>query len=276
MNSNGQKTILLVEDEPIQAMLHSRMVSSFGYDVITIDTGEKAVTTVEDSSDIDLILMDFDLGKGIDGAQTARQILAKRNIPIVFFTSHSEKEYVDKVRTITRYGYVVKNSGKFVLQSSIEMAFQLFEAHRNIEIKMEALRHSEEKSRAVLENIGVGIATISPNMEILSLNKQMRTWFPHVNISEKPICYKSFNSPPRNEKCSYCTTCLTLKDGLVHETVTETPVNGTMVNYRIVSSPIKDRYGNVIAAIEMVEDITFRIVAENKIRSPFKKKEVLP
>jgi PAS domain S-box-containing protein len=76
--------------------------------------------------------MDIDLGKGIDGTEAARQILALRNIPIVFLTSHSEKEYVDKVKEITRYGYVIKNSGNFVLQTSIDMAFELSDAHHRM------------------------------------------------------------------------------------------------------------------------------------------------
>jgi len=42
----------------------------------------------------------------------------------------------------------------------------------------------------------------------------------------------------------------------VHESETETPAGEKIVNYRIISSPIKDKNGKVIAAIEMVEDIT--------------------
>ncbi len=40
--SNNSKTILLVEDEAIIAILHKRSLSKYGFDVITADTGEKA------------------------------------------------------------------------------------------------------------------------------------------------------------------------------------------------------------------------------------------
>jgi DNA-binding NarL/FixJ family response regulator len=82
---------------------------------------------------IKLILMDIDLGRGMDGPEAARRILALRRLPIVFCTSHSEKEYVDRVKEITRYGYIIKNSGDFVLRSSIEMAFELFDAHDRVQ-----------------------------------------------------------------------------------------------------------------------------------------------
>jgi len=120
----------------------------------------------------------------------------------------------------------------------------------------EALRESEERYRSVVDNVGTGVALISPNMEILTLNNQMKKWFPDIDVSKKPICYRTFNNPPREEVCSYCPTIKTLQDGQVHESITDTPAGNEIRNYRIVSSPIKDKDGKIIVAIEMVEDIT--------------------
>jgi PAS domain S-box-containing protein len=147
MSNLTQKNILLVEDEVIISMAQAQIIGDFGYKVFTASSGEKAVQHIEKDTTISLVLMDIDLGSGINGPESARQILALRNIPIVFLTSHSEKEYVDKVKAITRYGYVIKNSGNFVLQSSIEMAYELFEAHERIEKNMTALQKSEERFR---------------------------------------------------------------------------------------------------------------------------------
>ena len=120
----------------------------------------------------------------------------------------------------------------------------------------EALRESEQRYKGVVDNIGIGVSLISPNLEILFLNNQMKKWFPNVDISKEATCYRAFNSPPREEACSYCPTHKTLQDGQIHESITETPTGGKIVNYRVISSPIKDIQGKVIAAIEMVEDIT--------------------
>lgn len=135
------KTILLVEDEAIIALSEAAMIKKHGYKVITAYSGEKAIE-IAASTDIDLILMDIDLGTGrLDGTQAAETILKSKKIPIVFLTSHSEREMVDRVKGITRYGYVLKNAGEFVIQEAISMAFELFEAHRITE-------ESEEKYRA--------------------------------------------------------------------------------------------------------------------------------
>lgn len=159
MAASRTKKILLVEDEAIVAMAEAHIIRSFGYELVSAFRGEQAVALATRDEQIDLILMDIDLGHGIDGTQAARLILQQRNLPIVFLTSHSEREMVEKVRDITRYGYVIKNSGDFVLQSSIEMAFELFEAH-------ERTRHLN-RVYAVLSNINQAIVRIRDPQEML-------------------------------------------------------------------------------------------------------------
>lgn len=139
------KNILLVEDQGVIALKEAKTIENQGFKVITAFTGEDAVRIVKTDNDISLVLMDIDLGNGIDGTEAAEQILADRDLPIIFLTSHSEKEYVDKVKKITRYGYVLKNSGDFVLIESIHMAFELFEAKMEAKRKEESLRKSENR-----------------------------------------------------------------------------------------------------------------------------------
>ncbi len=130
-----------------------------------------------------------------------------------------------------------------------------------------ALRESEARYRSLVDHIAIGVALISPAMEILTLNNQMKRWYPLVDTGKKPLCYQSFNNPPRSGVCSYCPTILTLSDGQVHEAISMTPAGGEIRNYRIVSSPIKDENGNVEAAIEMVEDITDRLRIEEQVQT---------
>lgn len=136
------KTILIVEDQMLIAMSEKIALEKYGYNVITANTGETAVEMVKDGSAIDLILMDIDLGNGIDGTETAGMILRNHDIPIVFLSSHTETAVVEKTEKISSYGYVVKNSGIAILDASIKMAFKLFEAYertKTINNKLEAI-----------------------------------------------------------------------------------------------------------------------------------------
>jgi PAS domain S-box-containing protein len=128
------------------------------------------------------------------------------------------------------------------------------------------LRESQQKFMSMVENIGIGVSLISPKMEILELNRQMREWFPDVDAAAKPICHRVYNDPPSDSVCDWCPTYKTLQDGKVHESITDTPSAGGIRNYRIVSSPIMDAAGEVTAAIEMVDDITEQLDLENQLR----------
>jgi PAS domain S-box-containing protein len=175
----NNKTILLVEDEALIAMAASMQLKDYGYDVILVSDGQKAIDTInEKKSVIHLILMDIDLGKGIDGTETAKIILENNDIPILFLSSHIEREIVDKTENITSYGYVVKNSSITVLDASIKMSFRLHDSYLNIknqkieiESKKKELQISESRYRRLFESAKDGILILdADNGMIVDVN----------------------------------------------------------------------------------------------------------
>ena len=109
--NSRNKRILLVEDEALIAMAEAQMLNEHGYSVIAVMRGEDALQEAT-ANDLDLILMDIDLGRGrMEGTEVARRILETHEIPVIFLTSHSEKAYVDTVEGISSYGYVLKSEG---------------------------------------------------------------------------------------------------------------------------------------------------------------------
>jgi len=140
VNHHAVRHILLVEDQAIIALSEKDTLETNGFVVTIASSGEAALEKLAREPEIRLVLMDIDLGRGMDGTQTASRILEERSVPIVFLTNHTERDYVERVREITNYGYIVKNSGEFVLIESIEMAFRLFEANQRIESERSLLR----------------------------------------------------------------------------------------------------------------------------------------
>jgi len=132
VSSASRNTLLLVEDETLIAMSEKAALEEYGYRVIMAITGEQAVEIMGKTSGIDLVLMDINLGKGIDGIEAAQAIVRHRDIPVVFLSSHTSVDMVRKTEKTTSYGYVVKNSGITVLDASIKMAFKLFAANREL------------------------------------------------------------------------------------------------------------------------------------------------
>ncbi|MFZ1282188.1 MAG: PAS domain S-box protein [Ignavibacteriaceae bacterium] len=151
MNDNKPKTILLVEDDAMIAVVETLKLKKYGYNIIHTLNGQKAIETVNDSSNhIDLILMDINLGEKLDGTDIAKIILTTKDIPIIFLSSHSEREVVEKTENIIFYGYVVKDSSITVLDASIKMAFRLYDAYQNLKNQKKEIE-TDEKKLEVLE-----------------------------------------------------------------------------------------------------------------------------
>jgi len=145
MSGSNPDTILIVDDEAIIALAEKRTLERYGYSVLTASSGEGALEMLGAGIRIDLVLMDINLGSGMDGTRAALEILEKHDLPLVFLSSHTEREVVEKTEGITSYGYIHKNSGETVLVAAIKMAFKLSE-------KSAALRESERKYRHLIEN----------------------------------------------------------------------------------------------------------------------------
>lgn len=180
------KALLLVEDESIVAAAQTALLQAAGYRVIHAPTGEQALELAcETREQIDLVLMDVDLGEGIDGGETAARILETRSVPIIFVSAHTEHDVVDRTGRVTSYGYVVKNSGGEVLLASIRMAFRLFQASEELRMTnaalhasrtelvagREAARRSEEHLSTTLDSIGDAVIATDTEMRVIRMNQ---------------------------------------------------------------------------------------------------------
>ncbi|MBK7497837.1 MAG: PAS domain S-box protein [Ignavibacteriales bacterium] len=169
MDNKKPKTILLVEDDAMIAVVETIKLKKYGYNVIHVLNGQKAIETANDNSNIiDLILMDINLGEKLDGTEIAKLILSDQDIPLIFLSSHTEREVVEKTENITFYGYVVKDSSITVLDASIKMAFRLHEAYQNlknqkieIELDEKKLEIFEKRYRRLFESAKDGILILN-------------------------------------------------------------------------------------------------------------------
>jgi len=168
--SKESQTLLLVEDDAIASMAQSMKLQDYGYNVIQVLNGQRAIEAVNSNPVIDLILMDIDLGNKMDGTEAAKIILKDHDIPLLFLSSHTEREIVDKTEDITSYGYVVKETGTTVLDASIKMAFRLHESNKKLnkqrtenDSKKQKLVMYEKRYRRLFETARDGIIILDDN-----------------------------------------------------------------------------------------------------------------
>ncbi len=121
------------------------------------------------------------------------------------------------------------------------------------------MKKAEDITMSMLDNVVIGISMISPKMEIIWLNKTFKKWFPNIEVREKPLCYQSFYSPPKEKICDYCPTIKAFKTGEIHSSETGVCVGGKI--YNVIATPVKDEKG-ITYVVETVEDVTERKQAE--------------
>lgn len=149
--------VLLVEDNAIVRLSEKTSLERNGIPVSAAGSGEKAVDAVRADSSISLVLMDIDLGPGMDGVEAAQRILDIRELPVVFLTAHSEKEYIQRVKEVSRYGYVLKGSPEPMILEAIETALELFQANtraRRHRAAYERILHNSDEAIVVYDTSG--------------------------------------------------------------------------------------------------------------------------
>lgn len=161
---NVSKKILLVEDEIIIALDLKLSLENQGYIVSEhVTKGEDVINSILNNKP-DLILMDIKLAGEIDGVETAQMVHDNFNIPVIFITSYSNKQIIERAKKTNPFGYIVKPFEDRELYTNIEIAFFKHE----VEIK---LKESEKKYRELSESIQQIIFECDVNGLISYLNE---------------------------------------------------------------------------------------------------------
>ncbi|NOZ34713.1 MAG: response regulator [Chlorobi bacterium] len=116
--------ILIVEDDSMLCTVFEMFLEELGYEHCgTVASGEDALIYLENKMP-DLILMDIHLKGSVDGIETAKQVLEKYNIPIIYISGDNDVTTVKGSVLRNTYGYMTKPVYKNSLELNIEFALQ--------------------------------------------------------------------------------------------------------------------------------------------------------
>jgi len=131
--------ILIVEDEIIVAndIRNSLEKLLKDVDIFISLTGESAIQTAEKTLP-DIVLMDIHLYGKMDGIETAEILRNRFNLPVLYLTSHADKNTLKRAKKTEPFGYLLKPFNEQTLSASIEMAIFKHQMENK-------LKQSEEK-----------------------------------------------------------------------------------------------------------------------------------
>ena len=133
--------ILIADDEWVTRVEIEEMLTDLGYDVVgQAETGAEAIEMVRDLEP-DLVIMDVIMPGKMNGIDAAKVIKAEWKTPIVFVTGYGEPEYIEAVKKIAPFGYIMKPFDEKEIHASVEIALY----KRELELKLEKAHEELER-----------------------------------------------------------------------------------------------------------------------------------
>ncbi|HEX8949101.1 MAG TPA: ATP-binding protein [Dissulfurispiraceae bacterium] len=136
----------------------------------------------------------------------------------------------------------------------LEIAVDITAHKRSEDALLAAFKRAEEekaKSEAIIAAIGDGISIQDTDFRIIYQNR-MQEDFIGRHIGEH--CYAAYEK--REHVCEGCPVAISLKDGGVHRAERSVLTEKGTMHVEITTSPLRGADGEVIAAIEVVRDVT--------------------
>ncbi|MGW6444128.1 response regulator [Lentzea sp. NPDC055074] len=111
--------VLVVDDHPVVRFGLVGLLSR-DFEVIEAATGEESLTK---ASTVDVVLMDLQLGKGIDGVEATRRIRATENAPyVVILTTYDADSDIVRAVEAGAIGYLLKDCDPEALFDAVRTA----------------------------------------------------------------------------------------------------------------------------------------------------------
>jgi DNA-binding response OmpR family regulator len=120
----SQKKILIVEDDPIQMRAISLPLERKGYEVTTIDSGERAIDWLAESEHVpDLVILDVVMPglNGYDVCRAVRAGSATAAVPVIFLTARRGREDMAEASSAGSDLYLMKPVVSTQLLNMVQM-----------------------------------------------------------------------------------------------------------------------------------------------------------
>jgi len=196
-----KRNILIVEDEAIIAEDIKLRLENLGYSVVNILDNYESIMKELEKKEIDLILMDIMIKGIMDGIQVAQLIKTKYDTPIIFITSYSDENTVERAKLTESYGYLLKPIHQKELQIVIDFAFYKH-------LSEIAEKKEKEWYEAILNSLKTPIIATDKenNIKFINLEARKKMGKKAVRAEGKSV-YEIIKLKKEDKSVESCTIC---------------------------------------------------------------------
>ena len=189
----------VVEDEMIIAATIVSTLKKLNYEVVNTASNYNAAIDMIENEDLQLLLLDINLGGQKDGIDVATYVRSHYELPIIFLTANSDIATVQRAKVVKPDAYLLKPFTKDDLFTAIEIAFSSYDeisdkqekkdtivlktGYDFIKLKLSEIVFIESNDNYVSFNIGHGKPLISRVTLSEMTNKLPSSTFTRINRS---------------------------------------------------------------------------------------------
>jgi PAS domain S-box-containing protein len=258
-NKKSAIHVLHVDDDPslqeITKLMLLDLDNSFEIDcACCVDEGLSKLA----AGHYDVVVSDYEMPQK-DGLQFLKELRENNNkVSFILFTGKGREEVAIQALNSGADGYFNKQGSPETVYGELAHGIKQSVRQKKTDIQ---LRETLEILERVGEDVGAGLAVISRDYNVVWANKRLMA----LGVAFNKKCYQTFNR--LETVCPDCGVQKIFSQNLsldVHEFRT-VDSNGETVWVELRVTPLKDKDGNVTAALELAVPITERKKAEDEL-----------
>jgi len=260
--ANGLK-ILIVEDDLIDRKLLERLLAESSLRVSEIKSADRLATALDllEKNTFDIVLLDLGLPDS-HGIESFTELQTRAlYLPIIVLSGLEDEE--------TAINAVQKGVQDYLIKGKVDSSLLMRAVRYAIERKKTEcqLQAAEERYRTIYENSAVAIMMADEQGQLLSWNKFTEDL---LGMDKEDLHLRQVKSLYPEEEWLKIRALNVRQKGMEHHLETRmVRKNGEVIDINISLSVLKSSDGNITGSIGVIQDITERKRAEERLETSF-------
>ena len=169
--------VLVVDDDFVSAKVAELTISQMGHSVVGVAPSAEEGIAMARLRRPDVVLMDFMLGAGMNGAQAAKVVHRELDLPVLMLSSFGPDDLLAQGLAEGVAGFVQKPLNRDELSVNLHLAVAKAEMGRHVQ-------ESERKYRGIFDNALAGIFRFRPEGPFLTTNNAFASMLGFTSVED--------------------------------------------------------------------------------------------
>jgi len=169
--------ILVVDDSPTTGNLMQLHLANLGYRITAVASSADEALRLIEHDPPDLVLMDINLGEGMNGIEAADIIMNQHKIPVIYVTAYSDEQTLNSAKKSLPYGFINKPFRENDLRVNIEIALGRLANEQIRNTGNKDIRDITDPDLEIsplseaLDHLASGVVLVNEKLEVFYKNK---------------------------------------------------------------------------------------------------------